>query len=678
MKDMVSPEFASYHELKQLHQLFGVDTDLIVYLDRVDKQNFTSKQLCDIWTWSANLVNRNDEVASVASPFTLQTSVFKQDRLYFPNLFQDDCTDLNESWRKMKQTYLSKIFSPEIKRSLSLFFYLENNDTSIYKGFNPTLIPTIQKSLNEEILQKYPDIKVSLGGSGILEYHSFIGIVDVNKKNIVVVVLLIVLFFLFFGTLKSSLVLSITLSLTSTYLFLVHCLFDIPIDTLSNNLFLMITISTIEDFIFLSYLQKKHPDDWAISYKKIILPSFFTSLTTIIGFASLYISDLNLIGRFGLLAALGAFIEWAIVFLLLPALANQFHFFRNWVNPNKGKKIDFYLDKIHHLNLPKTLCLCALLVFPLSFFAIKNLNYDSTPEAHFPADHIYNIDRAYIYEKLKISAHLNLILSPDITKEKRQEINDKLRSIPELSFIESIEMIKSELKSKIPQDLHLFVDTGIESNAPRYYAESGHERIIIHSTETDPHKYHQIKIDIESICPNQECMVTGIMNTYAEFDQKVQATLLDSFFLCTLLVVILIVIVAFLTKKSFYNTLVIIFTCLWGPFAVSILLYLFQVPIFFITCIVFAYLIGLTGDNAIQYLLANEKDIDKNLQTFGSASIIVTIMMSVLSLVFTTAYFDPPKILGQTLFFGFILSFIGDYMILKGLLRSQKPALGQK
>ena len=122
-------------------------------------------------------------------------------------------------------------------------------------------------------------------------------------------------------------------------------------------------------------------------------------------------------------------------------------------------------------------------------------------------------------------------------------------------------------------------------------------------------------------------------------------------------------------KRDFLFSFKLTMSSLWGPFAVLIVLYLFRTPIFFISSICFAYLIGLTGDNAIQFLLAGEKQVDENMEHFGVSSLAIALIMSCMSLAFLTAYFYPPRILGKTLILGFLFSFIGDFWIFRALLR---------
>lgn len=115
-----------------------------------------------------------------------------------------------------------------------------------------------------------------------------------------------------------------------------------PIDILTNNLILMTAVAATADFLFLSFEFFKY--DSRKSYYNIITPAFFTTFTTMIGFISLYPSDLEMIRRFGVAAAAGAFFEWAILFLLVPSIKGFLKIEKTWVNKDKALDIG-YLKK---------------------------------------------------------------------------------------------------------------------------------------------------------------------------------------------------------------------------------------------------------------------------------------------------------------------------------------------
>ena len=113
-----------------------------------------------------------------------------------------------------------------------------------------------------------------------------------------------------------------------------------------------------------------------------------------------------------------------------------------------------------------------------------------------------------------------------------------------------------------------------------------------------------------------------------------------------------------------------IISSFWGPAVLLCMIYLLDISINFVTCIIASTLVGLTGDNAIQFLFASNSDnLSDGILERGASSFYCSITMALCSLVFLGSYFDAPKTLGLMLAAGFILSYLGDVWLLKGLTK---------
>ena len=98
----------------------------------------------------------------------------------------------------------------------------------------------------------------------------------------------------------------------------------------------------------------------------------------------------------------------------------------------------------------------------------------------------------------------------------------------------------------------------------------------------------------------------------------------------------------------------------------------FQIKINFITSLVIAIMVGMNGDNTIQFMLSGRKDsIYDGIKKRATGTILTTFLLMMSSLVFLLHYFEPPKVFGLLLMFGFLISLVGDLWILKGLLPTQ-------
>ena len=111
----------------------------------------------------------------------------------------------------------------------------------------------------------------------------------------------------------------------------------------------------------------------------------------------------------------------------------------------------------------------------------------------------------------------------------------------------------------------------------------------------------------------------------------------------------------------------------WGPILVIVGLWAFDFPIYFISCLFASALVGMAGDNAIQFIFAKRGtkigSLDRQTQTLGRASQLVAIATVLMALCFLGAYFAPARTLGLLLAGGFVLGYVGDYLLLRTWLK---------
>ena len=119
-----------------------------------------------------------------------------------------------------------------------------------------------------------------------------------------------------------------------------------------------------------------------------------------------------------------------------------------------------------------------------------------------------------------------------------------------------------------------------------------------------------------------------------------------------------------------------IVSAMWGPVAVISLFVVFKIPIFYVTSICASVLVGLAGDNTIQFIFARKKNLQKGIEEFAPASFLISVGMSFLCLVFLFSVFQPLTKLGLIMMGGFLLILFGDIFILKGLLKNEPKKPG--
>ena len=184
----------------------------------------------------------------------------------------------------------------------------------------------------------------------------------------------------------------------------------------------------------------------------------------------------------------------------------------------------------------------------------------------------------------------------------------------------------------------------------------------------DTESISKLQKRVVELCPNEECFVAGVPIVYSEFAREVPSTLLESFLLSLVLVSIVLIWLSY-CRDEIKNVHWILLSSFWGPVVMFIIISIFGIKVNFLTCVFASVLVGLTGDNAIQFLLAGRRGkLISGVQAGGGAALVAGSLMAISSLVFLGSYFVPPRIFGLLLMCGFVVSTVGDYWLLKAFV----------
>jgi predicted RND superfamily exporter protein len=163
----------------------------------------------------------------------------------------------------------------------------------------------------------------------------------------------------------------------------------------------------------------------------------------------------------------------------------------------------------------------------------------------------------------------------------------------------------------------------------------------------------------------------GELIAYADFAEAVPRALLRSLVLCLLLVGTLLALVV--RARGGTPIAPVLAAAGWGPALVLVMMAAFAVPVNFLTCVFASVLVGLTGDNAVQYLCAaapggGDVGLAEGAAQRGAASIQIALIMSLCALVFLGSAFVASRRLGLLLGLGLLASLVGDLWVLRSLL----------
>lgn len=661
---------------------------LFTLFTRKDKESLNHLDLCIIKNKVEEMSRKLFQIDSIKSPFELRIIKKNQNKYYNHSAINIECQNsLSTELQNLKLN--SKNIPDEFK---NLFFSQSGDALGIIINLKPTKYSSFLGHFDEKPIHKIKSyfetselkkhFQLSFGGPHYFEWVYFESLLKDHKLNIFLFFILLCVFFVLFGTLKSGFIISFLIGLGSMILFSLMGLFQFPITILTNSTIILLAFSTTEDFIFLSQNQldkKNKTPEWSDQFREFITPSFLTSLTTIIGFGSLYISDLKSIKHFGLTVSIGAFIEWVLLFFFFPALIKHLPILQSWTKEKPQKEIPLLFNKLSFLPIFRLhrkfiiIILHATVLF--AFYFIGSGKSIEDIKTTWPSNH-------YFSESLKrIESYLNWSTFIEINFPKDQLNRTSLNEIKRLPHVTKIEDHENFLQlgvSNIPSQSQNYFKEMLEISGTfnRYLSKDNqYIRKFVYLNTTDSILVNTIKEKIQTIC-KQKCILTGKAVFHAYFSKLVNHTFKYSFFICFFSISLFIFIMSKIIKSPF--SLILIYSSLWGIIVFIGFVSFSLGGVSFVTSVFSACLLGLAGDNAIQFLWAsrkNPKDILISLNQRKTAAIKVTIVMIACISIFLLSTFLQIKILGVLFMIGSLMLLFGDLWILEFMVNQRETTM---
>ncbi len=680
--DIIDSKFETYEDLNRLKDSFNDQNHLFVKLKKAKGAEFNKEELCSIKRWIQNQVDKRTDTHRFFSTLGLKKVINTETSINFPNVFDIDCGRLSldesqkihEAFEWVKNSPWHNALSSLDGKQVFIHFFLANTATNLFYGhFDTNIVPDIESDLQTNFLTAHPGIEADWSGFSAYQYHLREGFNNTTVLNVAMIILILVVFRIFFLSWISGILFSATIGISSTIIYGYMGHFHAPIDVISNSLSLMLFIASLEDFIFVTYIQGKYKNrSYLYGFRKMLVPAFFTSLTTAIGFGSLYISNLNTISRFGMWAGLAAMLEWAMVFLLLPAVIKLYPRLRNWTTFNKNI-LYRAVAKLANFNLYKPIAYSLLIFYFVAFYGATKLKVTDTPEAIFTKDHIVQKTMRKMTEETGWQILISMIFNT--TDENTQRvIIEKTKKHPTIYSVESVTDSMDFIGKDLPEgrkDLIEMFWKNSESSR-RLISEGGTERALLFLKETDMIAMNEFRDWVKTdLCPKKECEVAGPLVSYSEFGDKVLKTLLESFAVSLLIVALILAYLC--VALGVKNILKTIFSALWGPTMMVSLFYIFDIPVFYVTSIFASILVGLAGDNTIQFLFSSKKQgLHQGIDDLSNAATIVTLTMIIMPCVLFFSAFAPLRTIGWLMIVGFSLGYIGDLYLYKAFVSKPK------
>jgi len=693
--DLRDPKLPSTERLATMKEEFG-DKNSVIFIFaqnlREGETPLSKKQICAIRDFLRQEEESNEEIDSVLSVFRLVRPRENRElnKVSYPLLFPIQCTreEMNSTdpagLEVFQDSPWGRLFTNPKNTDLAAEFrYRDRVETNRFGKFDPRVIGETLARAQHKL--ETPDIglKVYLTGRTAPQFHFWKVMQKDQWINALMVFAYVVLLRLFLGTWKSGFLFVGALLIAWLTVLGGMAWAGTPMDTLSSNLLMMLAVAGIEDFLFVHWLQLERFQSGRLSgetiqetYREILVPGFFTSLTTALGFISLLVSDMGMIRRFGFWAGIGSMIEWAIILMILPVFCHCFPKL-TWVNPKKAIRLRF-LENIGHGSTPRSsltqkwVLRGALLVFLFGIASFQFLNFEDSMNENFPRGHLQRQTFEYTSQTRGWEGIVNIVFPYGSSQDLRLKVTQAVREHPRVAFVSSPEEwgnyysqnLQPTTAQAVIRDMNAVgVFRGMHSTTETF-------RIAIFLKDFKYSSIDQIIKLTRGFCPQDQCYAVGEAVVFAELTERMVKNLVESF----LVSIILVGFILWRLAKHLHPWMRIkmIYSALWGPVAVVVFIVLMQVPVNQITSLFLAVLVGLTGDNAIQYLFADkERSLSRGVSARAAASIHVGMILSLSSLCFLFLTLRPMRWVGVLFFLGFILTLIGDLWLLKGLIKPE-------
>ena len=671
------PVSKDYFELKKDFNLY---TNAFILFQNKDQVPFIETELCQVKKWVMTTGLKFPEIRETYSPLFLRESKLDISpdgfqRLSFPTIVDLNCTNPSNINNPLKALSSTPWMGVLVNKNYHDFAHEYQVSGLNQKNFVMEKIVPLMDNLKKMAKTLPRNIKIHWLGDASYQAEMAKGVAYNNQLNILVVIFIMLSFRFFFGTWTSGIIYLGTLIYSCALILGLMSLTGTPMDILNSSLFLFLAVSSLGDFIFISQheLDKGRPGrDWSETFKELITPCFFTSFTTFIGFVSLCTSELDIISRLGFWVGLSGIIEWLATLILMPAILKLVIKKKSWVNAEKSFSISSlgFLDKI---KIPRIICYALLSAFLIVPFCFSHLNISDSPMELFKKGNPYRESINYLFQTRGFKGDVSLVFKEEQNEEFNRKVLNQISKNSNVARIDNPYETLDFYTKKLNASQILIMKESLKKNAQfRRYFSGEKIRSIIYLKDVDLLKLYELETKVSAeYCKNNECALSGLLVAYASFSQKISRTLLSSFSLSFCLVALTIFILSYYTSNLKY-LFPLMDSSLWGGAMVLLALAFFQIKINFITSLVIAIMVGMNGDNTIQFMLSGRKDsIYDGIKKRATGTILTTFLLMMSSLVFLLHYFEPPKVFGLLLMFGFLISLVGDLWILKGLLPTQ-------
>ena len=308
----------SFNAYEEVNEKFGTSDFVIV---AAQSQNlFSQKKLFELQVLKEKIENIS-EIESVIS--ILDAPIFMQPKV---SLFKSASND-----KYLLQDEIDLKLAQEEFASSPIFseLVLSKNGSVTAFQINLTAQDDYTDTIREirKILDNNQDFNLYLAGPAMIVVDTIDYIKsDVFNFGFLTLIIFSLLLLLFLRSVWITFVIMANASLVVFFTLSLLGINNWPISIVSSNFIALLLISSIAISV---HIVVKLQDDLAenrsaaLAFSQILVPCFYAALTTMVGFASLVLSDIKPVIDFGKMMAVGVSINLLISFIVIP-IANAF------------------------------------------------------------------------------------------------------------------------------------------------------------------------------------------------------------------------------------------------------------------------------------------------------------------------------------------------------------------
>jgi len=431
------------------------DSIIIVFSDKNGIFNKKALHLIDRLTdklWQTKYIARVDSLTNYQY---VHQNPEDPDDILIDNFIEDIDTLTENDLQKKKKIALgedliiNKIISKDAKTTMIVGRLTPKAGKTI--GASKHIMQDINRYLQEE---KNSGYKFYLAGGPVVNTtFSSLAQYDIKTFTPLVIVIAMLLLWLIFRNISGVVLTILVVIFTFSIVLALQTIFGYKLNNFTANMPVFIIAIGIADamHLFWVYLlgRRSGLDNYAAIHDTLqrnIVPTFLTSLTTAVGFASLGISNIVPIKTLGIATANAAILAFILTILFIPAALAILNIkVKVKKAQNKQKDLGLFPKKYAHFIIKNSnkIILITLILFTILGLGLTNLKVDSNAVRYFREDVPFRQTISEIQKRLTGPLSYEIVID-----------SKKKDGIKNAKFMQTIDRFSKELKAKFPDARH--------------------------------------------------------------------------------------------------------------------------------------------------------------------------------------------------------------------------------